>query len=158
MPVPQRFCLCGSDILSDKACKHFCQSIRNPSHWHRFQRAILCNRCLHNCQQALKQLSKRLLDNYPVLKRLCNRLLHNCRILKTFGILRAVSKSTAKCIRSFKQIFGLLTQKFATHCVANLSWTHVRLIMRLDNSSRNCADFRDFYSKKLLNGIVSIEK
>jgi hypothetical protein len=40
--------------------------------------------------------------------------------------------------------------EFVTHCVANLSWTHVRLIMRLDNSSRKRADFRHFYSKNCL--------
>ncbi|MEI6063720.1 MAG: hypothetical protein WCQ26_03945 [Pseudanabaena sp. ELA748] len=81
--------------------------------------------------------------------------------LPNIGDIRHSSRSLkiySQVYRSFKQIFGLLTQKFATHCVANLSWTHVRLIMRLDNSSRNRADFGHFYSKKLLNGIVSVEK
>lgn len=73
---------------------------------------------------------------------------HSSRSLKIYSQVHS----------SFKQILGMLSQKFATHCVANLSWTHVRLIMRLDNSSRNRADFGHFYSKKLLNGIVSIEK
>ena len=70
----------------------------------------------------------------------------------------SITPTEQRFFADIAQILQTGRSQFATHCVANLSWTHVRLIMRLDNSSRNRADFGHFYSKKLLNGIVSIEK
>jgi predicted nuclease of restriction endonuclease-like (RecB) superfamily len=40
-------------------------------------------------------------------------------------------------LRNFRQFYSTFPNydEFITHCVANLSWTHVRLIMRLDNDA-----------------------
>ena len=40
-------------------------------------------------------------------------------------------------LRNFRQFYLTFPNfdEFVTHCVANLSWTHVRLIMRLDNDA-----------------------
>jgi predicted nuclease of restriction endonuclease-like (RecB) superfamily len=38
-------------------------------------------------------------------------------------------------LRNFRQLYLIFSNinEFTTHCVANLNWTHLRLIMRLDN-------------------------
>ena len=45
---------------------------------------------------------------------------------------KGFSEANLKNIRQFYIVFPNFDQ-FATHCVANLSWTNIRLIMRLDN-------------------------
>ncbi len=45
---------------------------------------------------------------------------------------KGFSVANLKNIRQFYQIFPDLNE-LATHCVANLGWSHLRLIMRLDN-------------------------
>ena len=47
-----------------------------------------------------------------------------------------------KNIRQFYVVFPDFEQ-FATHCVANLSWTNIRLIMRLDNQAE-----REYYIRE----------
>ena len=54
-----------------------------------------------------------------------SRYLTNC-----FG--KGFSVANLKNIRRFYQIFPVLDE-LATHCVANVSWSHLRLIMRLDD-------------------------
>jgi predicted nuclease of restriction endonuclease-like (RecB) superfamily len=55
----------------------------------------------------------------------------------TFG--QGFSEANIKNFRQFYLRFPKFDQ-FATHCVANLSWTNIRLIMRLDNEQE-----RNFY-------------
>ena len=55
----------------------------------------------------------------------------------TFG--KGFTEANIRNFRRFYQVFPLFPQ-FATQCVANLSWTNIRLIMRLDN-----ADERAYY-------------
>jgi len=52
------------------------------------------------------------------------------------------SEANIRNIRQFYLKFPFF-DKFATHCVANLSWTHLRLIMRLDNENE-----RDYYLRE----------
>jgi predicted nuclease of restriction endonuclease-like (RecB) superfamily len=58
----------------------------------------------------------------------------------TFG--KGFSEANLKNIRQFYLVFPKFDQ-FATHCVANLSWTNIRLIMRLDNQRE-----REYYIKE----------
>jgi predicted nuclease of restriction endonuclease-like (RecB) superfamily len=48
-------------------------------------------------------------------------------------------------LKNFRQAYLVFPNfdQFATHCVANLTWTHIRLIMRLDNQSE-----REYYLKE----------
>ena len=55
---------------------------------------------------------------------------------------KGFSEANLKNIRQFYTVFPDLGQ-FATHCVANLSWTNLRLIMRLDNKAE-----REYYIKE----------
>ena len=45
---------------------------------------------------------------------------------------KGFSEANLKNIRQFYLVFSEFDQ-FATHCVANLTWTNIRMIMRLDN-------------------------
>jgi len=54
-----------------------------------------------------------------------SRYLSDC-----FG--KGFSVANLKNIRQFYQVFPVFDE-LATHCVANLAWTHIRLIMRLDD-------------------------
>jgi predicted nuclease of restriction endonuclease-like (RecB) superfamily len=45
---------------------------------------------------------------------------------------KGFTEANIRNMRQFYQIFPDLSQ-FATHCVANLSWTNIRIIMRLDD-------------------------
>jgi predicted nuclease of restriction endonuclease-like (RecB) superfamily len=47
---------------------------------------------------------------------------------------------------NFRQFYSVFPQ-FSTQCVENLTWTNIRLIMRLDN-----ADERDWYMKEAVAG------
>ncbi|MDR3127007.1 MAG: PDDEXK nuclease domain-containing protein [Tannerellaceae bacterium] len=58
----------------------------------------------------------------------------------TFG--KGFSEANLKNIRQFYLVFPDFDQ-FATHCVANLSWTNIRLIMRLDNQQE-----REYYIRE----------
>ena len=55
---------------------------------------------------------------------------------------KGFSEANLKNIRQFYVAFPSLDQ-FATHCVANLSWTNIRQIMRLENSEE-----RAYYIKE----------
>ena len=55
---------------------------------------------------------------------------------------KGFSEANLKNIRQFYLVFPNFDQ-FATHCVANLSWTNIRLIMRLDNQAE-----REYYLKE----------
>jgi predicted nuclease of restriction endonuclease-like (RecB) superfamily len=55
---------------------------------------------------------------------------------------KGFSEANLKNIRQFYIVFPELDQ-FATHCVANLTWTNIRLIMRLDNKEE-----REYYIKE----------
>ena len=55
---------------------------------------------------------------------------------------KGFSEANLKNIRQFYVVFPDFAQ-FATHCVANLTWTNVRLIMRLDNKAE-----REYYIKE----------
>jgi predicted nuclease of restriction endonuclease-like (RecB) superfamily len=48
-------------------------------------------------------------------------------------------------LRNFRQFYLTFpdANEFATHCVANLGWTHIRLIMRLENAAE-----RNYYLKE----------
>jgi predicted nuclease of restriction endonuclease-like (RecB) superfamily len=56
---------------------------------------------------------------------------------ENFG--KGFSVANLKNFRQFYLTFPVFDE-FATHCVANLSWTHIRQIMRLEN-----AEERDYY-------------
>jgi predicted nuclease of restriction endonuclease-like (RecB) superfamily len=58
----------------------------------------------------------------------------------TFG--KGFSEANLKNFRQSYLVFPDFDQ-FATQCVANLTWTHIRLIMRLDNPSE-----REYYLKE----------
>ena len=58
------------------------------------------------------------------------------------AIGKGFSEANLKNIRQFYLVFSDFDQ-FATHCVANLTWTNIRLIMRLDNK-----DEREYYIKE----------
>ena len=58
----------------------------------------------------------------------------------TFG--KGFSEANIKNIRQFYLTFPNFDQ-FATHCVANLTWTNIRLIMRLENKTE-----REYYIKE----------
>ena len=58
------------------------------------------------------------------------------------AIGKGFSEANLKNIRQFYVVFPDFDQ-FATHCVANLSWTNIRLIMRLDNKAE-----REYYIKE----------
>jgi len=55
---------------------------------------------------------------------------------------KGFSEANLKNIRQFYLVFSDFDQ-FATHCVANLTWTNIRLIMRLDNQAE-----REYYLKE----------
>ena len=55
---------------------------------------------------------------------------------------KGFSEANLKNIRQFYVAFPNFDQ-LATHCVANLSWTHIRLIMRLGNTAE-----REYYIKE----------
>ena len=55
---------------------------------------------------------------------------------------KGFSEANLKNIRQFYLVFPDFDQ-FATHCVANLTWTNIRLIMRLDNQAE-----REYYIKE----------
>ena len=55
---------------------------------------------------------------------------------------KGFSEANLKNIRQFYSVFPDFTQ-FATHCVANLTWTNIRMIMRLDNQAE-----REYYLKE----------
>jgi hypothetical protein len=55
---------------------------------------------------------------------------------------KGFSEANLKNMRQFFLTFPEFDE-FATHCVANLSWTNIRLIMRLDNKQE-----RDYYLKE----------
>jgi predicted nuclease of restriction endonuclease-like (RecB) superfamily len=55
---------------------------------------------------------------------------------------KGFSEANLKNMRQFYSVFPNLDQ-FATQCVANLTWTNIRLIMRLDNRAE-----RDYYIKE----------
>jgi predicted nuclease of restriction endonuclease-like (RecB) superfamily len=55
---------------------------------------------------------------------------------------KGFSEANLKNIRQFYVVFPDFDQ-FATHCVANLSWTNIRLIMRLENKTE-----REYYVKE----------
>ena len=59
----------------------------------------------------------------------------------TFG--KGFSEANLKNIRQFYVVFSDFSQ-FATHCVANLTWTNIRLIMRLENKAE-----REYYIKEV---------
>lgn len=59
----------------------------------------------------------------------------------TFG--KGFTEANIRNFRRFYQVFPSFPQ-FDTQCVANLSWTNIRLIMRLDN-----ADERAYYLKEI---------
>jgi predicted nuclease of restriction endonuclease-like (RecB) superfamily len=58
----------------------------------------------------------------------------------TFG--KGFSEANLKNIRQFYITFPDF-DKLATHCVANLSWTNIRLIMRIDDQKE-----RDYYTRE----------
>lgn len=62
----------------------------------------------------------------------------------TFG--KGFTEANIRNFRRFYQVFPSFPQ-FATQCVANLSWTNIRLIMRLDNT-----DERAYYLKESAAG------
>ncbi len=55
---------------------------------------------------------------------------------------------SAANLRNFRQFYLTFPDfaQFATHCVANLTWTHIRLIMRLENE-----DERNYYLQEASN-------
>ena len=55
---------------------------------------------------------------------------------------KGFSEANLKNIRQFYLVFPDLTQ-LATHCVANLTWTNIRMIMRLNNQAE-----REYYLKE----------
>jgi len=55
---------------------------------------------------------------------------------------KGFSEANLKNIRQFYTVFPDFDQ-FATHCVANLSWTNIRLIMRLENKTE-----REYYIRE----------
>jgi len=55
---------------------------------------------------------------------------------------KGFSEANLKNIRQFYLVFPNFDQS-ATHCVANLTWTNIRLIMRLDNKTE-----REYYIKE----------
>jgi predicted nuclease of restriction endonuclease-like (RecB) superfamily len=55
---------------------------------------------------------------------------------------KGFSEANLKNIRQFYLVFSDFDQ-FATHCVANLTWTNIRLIMRLDNQAE-----REYYIRE----------
>ncbi|MDR1195612.1 MAG: PDDEXK nuclease domain-containing protein [Endomicrobium sp.] len=61
-------------------------------------------------------------------------------LTKEFGT--GFSEQNIRNFRQFYLTFSEFTQ-FATHCVANLSWSHLRLIMRVSNP-----DARNYYMKE----------
>ena len=55
---------------------------------------------------------------------------------------KGFTEANIRNMRRFYHIFPDLSQ-FATHCVANLSWTNIRTIMRIDNEKE-----RDYYLRE----------
>ena len=55
---------------------------------------------------------------------------------------KGFSEANLKNIRQFYLVFPDFNQ-FATQCVANLTWTNIRMIMRLDNQTE-----REYYLKE----------
>ena len=55
---------------------------------------------------------------------------------------KGFSEANLKNIRQFYLVFPAF-DPFATHCVANLSWTNIRMIMRLENQAE-----RAYYIKE----------
>ena len=55
---------------------------------------------------------------------------------------KGFSEANLKNVRQFYLVFSDFDQ-FATQCVANLTWTNIRLIMRLDNQAE-----REYYLKE----------
>ncbi|MDR2473610.1 MAG: DUF1016 N-terminal domain-containing protein [Tannerella sp.] len=64
---------------------------------------------------------------------------------------KGFSEANLKNIRQFYIVFPDFDQ-FATHCVANLSWTNIRLIMRLENKTE-----REYYIKEASTLTANIE-
>ena len=54
-------------------------------------------------------------------------------------------------IKITKHIIFPNFEQFATHCVANLTWTNIRLIMRLDNqTATNCSQLKFLLKYKIV--------